>query len=127
MAGESTGVLCSKHHNTGRAKRGLRRCFLEAQAMGVPVVSFRHGGIPETMREGVTGLLAEERDVEGLAGQVLRYLGDDSFWSQSREEGMRWVRSNFDNSVQTAKLEEIYRRVISTFRSDNFEQSMQGA
>ena len=101
--------------------------FLEAQAMGVPVVSFRHGGIPETMREGVTGLLAEERDVEGLAGQVLRYLGDDSFWSQSREEGMRWVRSNFDNSVQTAKLEEIYRRVISTFRSDNFEQSMQGA
>ncbi len=38
--------------------------FLEAQSMGVPVVSFRHGGIPETMREGVTGLLADERDVE---------------------------------------------------------------
>ena len=51
--------------------------FLEAQAMGVPVVSFRHGGIPETMREGVTGLLAEEKDVKGLAGQVLRYLGDE--------------------------------------------------
>ena len=101
--------------------------FLEAQAMGVPVVSFRHGGIPETMREGVTGLLAEEKDVEGLAEQVLRYLGDDRFWCQSREEGMRWVRSNFDNSVQTAKLEEIYRRVITTFRADNFEQSIQGA
>jgi colanic acid/amylovoran biosynthesis glycosyltransferase len=101
--------------------------FLEAQAMGVPVVSFRHGGIPETMREGVTGLLAEERDVEGLAGQVLRYLGDDKFWSQSREEGMRWVRNNFDNSVQTAKLEQIYRRAITAFRADKFEQSMQGA
>ena len=101
--------------------------FLEAQAMGVPVVSFRHGGIPETMREGVTGLLAEEKDVKGLADQVLRYLGDDKFWCQSREEGMRWVRSNFDNSVQTAKLEEIYRRVITTFRADNFEQSIQGA
>jgi colanic acid/amylovoran biosynthesis glycosyltransferase len=101
--------------------------FLEAQAMGVPVVSFRHGGIPETMREGVTGLLAEERDVPGLAAQVQRYLGDDKFWSQSREDGMRWVRSNFDNSVQTAKLEEIYRRVINTFRADQFEQSIQGA
>ena len=101
--------------------------FLEAQAMGVPVVSFRHGGIPETMREGVTGLLAEEKDVKGLAGQMLRYLGDDKFWSQSREEGMRWVRSNFDNRVQTAKLEEIYRRAITAFRADNFEQSMQGA
>jgi glycosyltransferase involved in cell wall biosynthesis len=101
--------------------------FLEAQAMGVPVVSFRHGGIPETMREGVTGLLAEERDVNGLAEQMLRYLGDDKFWSQSREEGMLWVRSNFDNGVQTAKLEEIYRRAITAFRADNFEQSMQGA
>jgi colanic acid/amylovoran biosynthesis glycosyltransferase len=101
--------------------------FLEAQAMGVPVVSFRHGGIPETMREGVTGLLADERDVKGLAKQMLRYLDDDHFWTQSREEGMRWVRRNFDNSVQTAKLEEVYRRVISSFRADNFEQSIQGA
>jgi len=101
--------------------------FLEAQAMGVPVVSFRHGGIPETMREGVTGLLVEERDVQGLAEQMLRYLGDDKFWSQSREEGMRWVRSNFDNSVQTAKLEEIYSRAITAFRAEKFEQSMQSA
>ena len=98
--------------------------FLEAQAMGVPVVSFRHGGIPETMCEGVTGLLAEERDVEGLARQMLRYLDDDRFWSLSREEGMRWVRSNFDNSVQTAKLEEIYGRAITAFRAEKFEQSM---
>lgn len=101
--------------------------FLEAQAMGVPVVSFRHGGIPETMREGVTGLLAEERDIEGLAEQMLRYLGDDTFWSQSREAGMRWVRSNFDNAVQTAKLEEIYSRVIADFRAEKFEQSMRSA
>jgi colanic acid/amylovoran biosynthesis glycosyltransferase len=28
--------------------------FSEAQSMGVPVVSFRHGGIPETMCDGVT-------------------------------------------------------------------------
>ena len=79
------------------------------------------------MREGVTGLLVEERDVQGLAEQMLRYLGDDKFWSQSREEGMRWVRSNFDNSVQTAKLEEIYSRAITAFRAEKFEQSMQSA
>jgi glycosyltransferase involved in cell wall biosynthesis len=101
--------------------------FLEAQAMGVPVVSFRHGGIPETMREGVTGLLAEERDVEGLAEQMLRYLGEDKFWSRCREEGMRWVRNDFDHSVQAAKLEDIYHRAIAGFRPENFEQSMRGA
>ena len=101
--------------------------FLEAQAMGVPVVSFRHGGIPEAMIEGVTGLLAEERDVQGLAAQLLRYLGDDEFWSRPREDGMRWVRSNFDNSVQAAKLGEIYRRAIDGFQRERFEQSMRDA
>jgi colanic acid/amylovoran biosynthesis glycosyltransferase len=97
--------------------------FLEAQAMGVPVVSFRHGGIPETMVEGVTGLLADERDVRGLADCLLRYLGDDIFWSRSREEGMRWVRSNFDNAVQADKLQEIYLRAIAGFRPKTFDQS----
>jgi colanic acid/amylovoran biosynthesis glycosyltransferase len=101
--------------------------FLEAQAMGAPVVSFRHGGIPEAMLEGVTGLLAEERDVKGLAEQILRYLSDDTFWRHSQEEGMRWVRSNFDHSVQAAKLEAIYQRAINGFRRERFEQSMRDA
>jgi colanic acid/amylovoran biosynthesis glycosyltransferase len=101
--------------------------FLEAQSMGVPVVSFRHGGIPETMREGVTGLLADERDVNGLANHLLRYLSADTFWSDSREQGMQWVRANFDNAVQVAKLEEIYRRTISGFRSEEFEQLIKSA
>ncbi len=101
--------------------------FLEAQSMGVPVVSFRHGGIPETMCEGVTGLLAKERDEEELASRLLRYLTDDAFWSKSREEGMRWVRSDFDQSVQAAKLEAIYRRAIAGFRPAGLTQSLQDA
>ncbi len=91
--------------------------FSEAQAMGVPVVSFRHGGIPETMREGVTGLLAEERDVPALAAHLLRYLADDAFWASSREEGLKWTQSRFDVKTQTARLEELYDAAISGFRT----------
>jgi colanic acid/amylovoran biosynthesis glycosyltransferase len=101
--------------------------FLEAQSMGVPVVSFRHGGIPETMSEGVTGLLAGERDVQGLASHLLRYLGDEPFWRNSRLQGMQWVRANFDNGVQVAKLEDIYRRTISGFQAQAFEQLIKSA
>jgi colanic acid/amylovoran biosynthesis glycosyltransferase len=101
--------------------------FLEAQAMGVPVVSFRHGGIPETMREGVTGLLAGERDLQGLADHLLRYLGDEAFWKDSRLQGMQWVRANFDNGVQVAKLEDIYRRTITGFRAQEFKQLIKSA
>jgi colanic acid/amylovoran biosynthesis glycosyltransferase len=96
--------------------------FSEAQSMGVPVVGFRHGGIPETMREGITGLLAPERDVEQLAAHLQRFLEDDAFWLRSREEGMSLVRRNFDVRSQTAKLEEIYDQVVQQFRTESFLQ-----
>lgn len=89
--------------------------FSEAQAMGVPVVSNRHGGIPETMQEGVTGLLAEERNVEMLAAHLIRYLQDHGFWAASREKGLRFVRTNFDVNKQTAALERIYDATVSGF------------
>jgi hypothetical protein len=47
---------------------------------------------------------------------LTRYLEDDAFWAQSREEGMRWVRQQFDVRSQTAKLEAIYDCVIRHFR-----------
>jgi colanic acid/amylovoran biosynthesis glycosyltransferase len=93
--------------------------FSESQCMGVPVVAFRHGGIPETMREGITGLLAPERDVEMLAAHLQRYLEDQGFWEHSRDEGMKWVRQYFDVGAQTAKLESIYDGVIQHFQPGN--------
>jgi glycosyltransferase involved in cell wall biosynthesis len=110
-------VFCgpSVTHEDGM-KEAFGNVFSESQSMGVPVVSFRHGGIPETMRDGITGLLAPERDVEQLAAHLTRYLEDNGFWIQSREEGMRWVRQQFDVRTQTAKLEAIYDSVIRQFR-----------
>jgi colanic acid/amylovoran biosynthesis glycosyltransferase len=100
----------------GGMSEAFGNVFSESQAMGVPVVSFRHGGIPETMQDGLTGLLAPERDVEQLAAHLTRYLEDDSFWARSREEGMRWVRTQFNVRLQTAKLEDLYDSVIRQFR-----------
>jgi colanic acid/amylovoran biosynthesis glycosyltransferase len=50
--------------------------ILEAGASGLPVVSTRHGGIPDVLLDNETGLLVEERDVEGMASRMLRLLRD---------------------------------------------------
>lgn len=97
--------------------------FSEAQAMRLPVVSFRHGGIPETMREGITGLLAEERDVETLAAHLGRLLTDDAFWANASDQAHQFVHQQFDVRTQTAKLETIYDEVIRKFRPDKFAQA----
>jgi len=92
---------------------GFGNVFTEAQAMGVPVVSYRQGGIPETMVDGETGLLANEGNHTHLAAQIFRYLADDGFWSISSELGMSWVREHFDVFKQTAKLESVYDEVVA--------------
>lgn len=47
---------------------------LEAMAAGVPVCSFRVGGLPEQVEDGVTGALADEGDWGGLATSVAGLL-----------------------------------------------------
>ncbi|MFT4111475.1 glycosyltransferase [Silvibacterium sp.] len=92
---------------------GLGMVFAEAQAMGVPVASFEHGGIPEVVRHGEGGLLAPEGNIAQLAENLLLYLNDDDIWSRSRERGMAWVAEQFDIDRQTRELEAIYDEVVN--------------
>jgi glycosyltransferase involved in cell wall biosynthesis len=82
--------------------------FAEAQAMGTPVVSFRHGGIPEVVLHEETGLVAEERNVTDLATQLSRLLEDDALWNRLSEQGVAMIRERFDLERQTSKLENLY-------------------
>jgi colanic acid/amylovoran biosynthesis glycosyltransferase len=93
---------------------GLGMVILEAQAMGRPVVGSRSGGIPEAIREGVTGLLAPAGDEASLAEQILRYLQDEAFWQSSSTQGINWVAERFDLDRQTRELEAIYRECQSS-------------
>ena len=50
--------------------------YVEALAMGTPVVASRSGGVPEFIEHGVTGLLADPDDVADLARMLERLLVD---------------------------------------------------
>jgi glycosyltransferase involved in cell wall biosynthesis len=93
---------------------GLGMVFAEAQAMGVPVVSTRHGGIPEVVSDRVTGLLAPERDHEALADSLCLLLGNEDLWQAFRAAGLQHVEQRFDLKRQTALLEAVYDRVLTT-------------
>ena len=46
---------------------GLPNSILEASGAGLPIISTRHEGIPEEVEHGVTGLLVDECDIDGMA------------------------------------------------------------
>jgi colanic acid/amylovoran biosynthesis glycosyltransferase len=96
---------------------GLGMVFAEAQAVGTPVVSYRHGGIPEVVKDGITGLLASEGDIEGLATALVRYLREDSLWKASSSAGPPFIGEAFCLTRQARELEGLY---LSTCEQDRF-------
>lgn len=48
--------------------------YLEAQAMGLPVVAYASGGVPATVKDGETALLVREGDEAALAGALARLV-----------------------------------------------------
>ena len=50
------------------------RSVAEAQAMGAPVIAAAHGGLPEVIADGVSGLLVRPNDADVLAGALNRLL-----------------------------------------------------
>lgn len=91
---------------------GLPNVVLEAQAMGLPVVSTTHAGIPEAVIHGETGFLTQERDVEGLAKYSEKLLQDSELWQSFSTQGRNHVETNFDRTKQTRVLENIYEAVL---------------
>lgn len=68
-------VLPSLEGRGGRSE-GIPIVLMEAAASGCPVISSRISGIPELIEDGVTGLLIEPRDVEGLAKVIAETRAD---------------------------------------------------
>jgi colanic acid/amylovoran biosynthesis glycosyltransferase len=95
---------------------GLGMVFAEAQASGLPVVSFAHGGVPEVVRHGETGLLAPEGDTGKLAEYIGEMLSESYPWEAVSARGIGWIRSNFDLAKQTRLLEDIYDQTIGARR-----------
>ena len=91
-------------------REGIPNGLLEAMATALPVVATRHGGIPEAVEEGVTGLLVGERDPEALAGAILRLLREPETARHLGEAGAESVRQEFASSAAIEALEAIYDR-----------------
>jgi colanic acid/amylovoran biosynthesis glycosyltransferase len=92
---------------------GLPNVVVEAQAMGLPVVSTFHAGIPEAVIHGETGFLTAERDVEGLAEYSLRLLKDDALWQRFSAKGQEHMELHFNRVKQTQILEKLYETILS--------------
>lgn len=98
--------------------------FLEAQAMGTPVVATRTGGIPEAVADGRTGILVPERETEALAHAITRLLLEDAMWTRFSGQGIERIGADFEMGRQGERLENLYDGII---RGRQEEHTYKGA
>jgi colanic acid/amylovoran biosynthesis glycosyltransferase len=93
-------------------QEGIPNSMLEAMASGLPVFATQHGGIPEAIKNGESGVLVREHNHEELGRGLLDAVQDPGFLSRIARTGAEVVRKNFDLAAQARRLEDIYLRLI---------------
>jgi colanic acid/amylovoran biosynthesis glycosyltransferase len=88
---------------------GLPTSIQEAMSCGTAVVSTRHAGIPEAVREGETGLLVDEHDGPGFAGCLRELLDAPERAARMGEAARRVAVERFEFRTLHGQLEAMIR------------------
>jgi colanic acid/amylovoran biosynthesis glycosyltransferase len=100
-------ALASVRLPSGRME-GIPVALMEAMASGVPVVATRLSGIPELVQDGVTGLLVEPHDPDGLAAALERLLTDDALAAGLAQGARALVERSFSLPLEAQRLGELF-------------------
>ncbi|MBH8555250.1 glycosyltransferase [Nostocaceae cyanobacterium CENA357] len=84
----------------------------EAMVMGLPVIATIHGGIPELVKDGISGFLVPERDSDAIAEKLVYLIEHPEIWPLMGQAGRAYVESNYDINKLNDELVQIYRRVM---------------
>ena len=84
---------------------GIPVALMESMASGLLTVASRMSGIPELIRDGETGLLAEPGDADDLRAALARAAGGES--GADPASARRVVESEFDVSVEAGRIRDL--------------------
>jgi glycosyltransferase involved in cell wall biosynthesis len=87
--------------------------FAEAMAMKRPVVALKSGGTPEVVEHGKCGLLSPPGDIDALAANLLRLLGDPALRIQFGEHGRSRVEEHFTPQRMASDFAALYARMLA--------------
>ena len=103
----SPSITCEN----GDTEGGVPVSIIEMAATGMPVVSTKHCDIPNVIEDGVGGLLAEERDVDGLVERLHGLIERPQDWKAMTAAARERIETEFDIRRQAGLLAQIYRSV----------------
>lgn len=82
----------------------LGAVFLQASAVGRPIVVGRSGGAPEAVRDGETGVLVDPRSPEAIADVIVDLLSEPERAAAMGAAGARWMQEEWTWDAQAARV-----------------------
>jgi len=95
----------------GDNEGGAPVTITEMAASGMMIVSSRHCDIPEVVPDGICGLLADERDVDGLVDHLRRLVANPEDWLPMQQKARAHIEQEYDSITQGRRLAAIYKEI----------------
>lgn len=89
--------------------------LVEAMFANLPIVASRVGGIPSVVRDGVTGLLFEAKDIKGLEKHLLYIIEHPSEALQMGQRGYEVAVKDFSAERYVQDINNLYQELIQTY------------
>ena len=97
--------------NDPKDPEGFGMVYLEAGSLGRAVLGTRAGGIPEAVKDGQTGLLAEAGNISDIADKTLKMLKNPELCAELGKKGQNMVKTEYSWSNRAKLLSEALTRL----------------
>jgi colanic acid/amylovoran biosynthesis glycosyltransferase len=99
----------------GDSEGGAPTSILEAQAMGMPIISTTHADIPNIVVSGKSALLSPERNSKELANDINYLLDNQNLWGEMGKIGREFVQKYHNINQEIVSLEEHYKGLLHNY------------
>lgn len=89
-------------------EEGMPQSLTQALAMQCSVVASRVGGVPEVVRDGLTGLLVPAHDPQALAEKIALLLRNPEQGQRMGQAGRKAVERDYSREAMLDKTEQLY-------------------
>jgi phosphatidylinositol alpha-1,6-mannosyltransferase len=86
--------------------------FIQAEAVGVPVVAGAIGGVPDSLEDGRTGVLVDGTDASAVTDALVGLLADRDRCREMGEAAARFVADGFTWPRRTGQLRDLLAEVV---------------
>lgn len=94
-------------------QEGIPNSLKEAMAMGLPVISTYHAGIPELIKDGITGFLVPEKNSDALIAKIEYLINNPQIWPSLCQSARKTIETEYEKDALNKKLITLFYSITT--------------